>query len=219
MRIADLGYGVLPPAAALRAGLRGDRQLWQTLAELRGASTAIYASPQQRLGAEPDPRDEVHALGVIWFQLLNGSLTSGPPGDGRWPQQLALRGMATAQLDLLIACVQENADQRPRHAGDLADRLAVLLHAAKSSATEVVATVAPAAELAPRRVTNSLQMTLLMIGPGVFRMGSPATEAEREHGRRAAARDNDFAALLHEHQSGDPTAIPAGHGSQSLLFP
>ena len=87
--------------------------------------------------------------------------------------------MPTPQIDLLISCLEENPDERPRHAGDLVDRLTMLLHAAKTPAAEVVASVAPAAEYVPRRLTNSLQMTLLLIGPGVFRMGSPATEVER----------------------------------------
>src|SRR5207253_11235524 len=39
---------------------------------LRGAHTPIYASPQQVRGEAPDPRDDVHALGVIWYQLLTG---------------------------------------------------------------------------------------------------------------------------------------------------
>jgi formylglycine-generating enzyme required for sulfatase activity len=179
MRIADLGYGVVAVSDALRQELRGGRQPFQSIAELRGAHTSLYASPQQRRGAEPDPRDDVYALGVIWFQLLNGSLISGPPNDGRWPQQLAEHGMTTAQLDLLIACVQENSDERPRHAGDLAERLTQILHAAKTGSPEVVATLTSQADPAPRRLTNSLQMMLLMIGPGVFRMGSPPTEFER----------------------------------------
>jgi formylglycine-generating enzyme required for sulfatase activity len=179
IRIADLGYGAVAISDALRQELRGERQPFQVIAELRGAHTPLYASPQQRRGAEPDPRDDVYALGVIWFQLLNGSLISSPPQDGRWPQQLAERGMSTGQLDLLIACVQENADDRPRHAGELADRLTRILHAAKTASPEVVASVAPQIEMAPRRVTNCLHMTLLMIGPGSFRMGSPPTEVER----------------------------------------
>src|SRR5262249_45470960 len=46
---------------------------------LRGAHTPLYASPQQVRGDAPDVRDDVHALGVIWYQLLTGDLGSGPP--------------------------------------------------------------------------------------------------------------------------------------------
>ncbi len=179
MRLADFGNGAIATSYAIRQKLRGAHPTQQLLAGLRGAYTPLYASPQQLRGADADPRDDVHALGVIWYQLLTGTFSSGPPGDGRWPQHLADRGMTTPLIDLMIACLEENPDDRPRHAGDLAERLTMLLHAAKSSSAEVVATVVQPYESSPRRITNVLQMTLLPIGPGVFRMGSPPSEVER----------------------------------------
>ena len=179
MRVSDLGNGAVAASDAIRQGLRGAGRPQQLLAGLRGARTSLYASPQQLRGADPDPRDDVHALGVIWYQLLTGTLTNGPSSDGSWPQLLADRGMPTPQIDLLISCLEENPDERPRHAGDLVDRLTMLLHAAKAGPAEVMATVAPPAEFVPRRLTNVLQMTLLLIGPAGFRMGSPPTEVER----------------------------------------
>ena len=55
---------------------------------LRGSFTPLYASPQQVRGAAPDPRDDVLALGVIWYQLLTGRLDKGRPGGRRWPERL-----------------------------------------------------------------------------------------------------------------------------------
>ncbi len=49
---------------------------------LRGSYTPLYASPQQRAGNSPDPRDDVHALGVIGFQMMTGRLTD-VAGDRR----------------------------------------------------------------------------------------------------------------------------------------
>src|SRR5439155_8074559 len=39
------------------------------------AYTAIYASPHQKKFLPADRRDDVYALGVIWYQLLRGDLT------------------------------------------------------------------------------------------------------------------------------------------------
>ena len=47
---------------------------------VRGSCTPLYASPEQMRGADPDPRDDVHALGVIWYQILTGNLGAGRPG-------------------------------------------------------------------------------------------------------------------------------------------
>ena len=43
----------------------------------RGSYTPLYASPQQMAGLPADPRDDVYALGVIWYQLLAGDLAKG----------------------------------------------------------------------------------------------------------------------------------------------
>jgi formylglycine-generating enzyme required for sulfatase activity len=179
MRLLDLGAGSVALSNAIRQGLRGSQQTQQLIAGLRGSFTKLYASAQLLRGADAEPRDDVFALGVIWYQLLSATLTSGPPNHGRWPQQLAERGMSTPLIDLLIACLEENPDNRPRHAGDLSERLAALFQAAKSPAPELVATVAQPGQPLPRRVVNQLQMTLLLIPAGAFRMGSPATEVER----------------------------------------
>src|SRR5262249_35273097 len=89
--------------------------------------TPLYASPQQTRGEPPDPRDDVHALGVIWYQMVTGSMTAGRPGGARWVKRLADLGMPPATVDLLAECVEEEADDRPADAGALADRLAALL--------------------------------------------------------------------------------------------
>ncbi len=179
MRLADFGNGAIATSYAIRQKLRARNRLsncWPGCAE---PIPRYMLHRNSCAGADSDPRDDVHALGVIWYQLLSGTLTSGPPVDGRWPQHLADRGMTTPQIDLMIACLEENPDNRPRHAGELAERLTMLLHAAKSSSADVMATVVQPYQSSPRRITNVLQMTLLPIGPGVFRMGSPPSEVER----------------------------------------
>ena len=68
-----------------------------------GSYTALYASPQQRRGEGPDPRDDIHALGVIWHQLLTGDLTSGVPGGLHWMEDLKERAYRHVSLEFAPA--------------------------------------------------------------------------------------------------------------------
>jgi hypothetical protein len=138
-RVADFGIGGVAARSALgRAGC-GITPSQQLLTALRGAHTPLYASPQQARGDAPDPRDDVYALGVIWYQLLTGELTTGRPGGTRWLKRLSGQGLPNAQLELLGACFEDNPADRPADAGILADALRQAVTA------PVVVQVAPAA--------------------------------------------------------------------------
>src|SRR5207247_627305 len=93
LRITDFGISGLV-ADQLIARTRGEvsQGLFQ-LTALRGAHTPLYASPQQMHGAPANPRDDVHALGVIWYQMLVGNLTFGKPSGTRWIQRLTDLGI------------------------------------------------------------------------------------------------------------------------------
>ena len=88
------------PSRAARSRLgttaRGDL----LAATLAGAHTPLYASPQQIRGETPDVRDDVHALGVIWYQLLTGDLSTGAP-TGLWTEELADAGLSRELIRLL----------------------------------------------------------------------------------------------------------------------
>lgn len=102
-------------------------------AGLRGSCTANYASPEQINGGDPDPRDDVHALGVIWYQMLLGDLTRRAPSASGWKRKLTEgRGVPSAMIDLLESCFEEAAE-RPDHAGILAERLLGLIPARPST--------------------------------------------------------------------------------------
>jgi hypothetical protein len=127
LRITDFGIGGLAAGRAIeQTRLDSGRGQLQATA-LRGAHTPLYASPQQKRGEAPDVRDDVHALGVIWYQLLTGDLTAGRPGGTRWPRRLRERGVAPALIELLGACFEDGADDRPADAAVLATELAALL--------------------------------------------------------------------------------------------
>jgi hypothetical protein len=65
LRVADFGIGGAATRVLVRdqAARTNDGDTLPTV--LRGAHTPLYASRQQKQGEPPDPRDDVHALGVI----------------------------------------------------------------------------------------------------------------------------------------------------------
>jgi hypothetical protein len=127
LRITDFGIGGVAAGRVLEQERLGTRSGQLQATALRGAHTPLYASPQQKRGERPDPRDDVHALGVIWYQLLTGDLSAGRPGGTRWPRRLRERGATPATIELLGACVEDAADDRPADAAVLAAELAALL--------------------------------------------------------------------------------------------
>jgi hypothetical protein len=118
---------------------------------LRGSYTPLYASPQQSRGASPDPRDDVHALGVIAFQMLTGKLAEAP--SPRFERDLRRRGVPDEFIELIGDCVDSDPSARPKDAVDLADRLNKL-KTAKTATT----TTTPSAPTKPAETkTNPAQ--------------------------------------------------------------
>src|SRR5262249_20618570 len=86
-RVADFGIGGLAAKLAIDEVKQGTMTAAQLLATAyTGACTWLYASPQQRARADPDPRDDVYSLGVIWYQLLLGNVTAEVGID--WKEEL-----------------------------------------------------------------------------------------------------------------------------------
>lgn len=128
LKIADFGIG----GVAAKAGVSETRRALTAgtpshPTALRGAYTLLYACPEQMRGDNPDPRDDVFSLGVIWHQLLTGDLTTGAPSGRAWSRRLGGIGMSDALIDLLSECMEHSAADRPASAGDLHDRLTGLL--------------------------------------------------------------------------------------------
>ncbi len=108
---------------------------------LAGAGTLIYASPQQQRGEDADPRDDVHALGILGYQMFTGKPDQQP--GLRFDRELAKLGVPSGLADLLSDCVDANPAARPRDATELAERLE------KATAPPPAAPPAPAPKPAP----------------------------------------------------------------------
>jgi formylglycine-generating enzyme required for sulfatase activity len=202
-RVADFGIGGIAARQAREQGTRpGTRGLFLATA-LRGACTPLYASPQQQRGEAPDPRDDVYALGVIWYQMLTGDLLTGASAD--WRDEIEDRRLPDGALHLLGSCLASRVEKRPASAAVLSDELARLCAPAAAPSPKPEPAARPVSLLPPlvppapppppmrakpkplvlpsrslpRRITNIIGMKLVLIPTGTFLMGSPPEETGR----------------------------------------
>ena len=125
LRVTDFGIGGVAATAALRLETSGQSTRGgRLLSYLRGSHTPLYSSPQQRDGSDPDPRDDVHALGVIGYQMLTGHLGQGCGTD--FEDDLREVGANDELIRVLKRCTAQKPDRRPRDAAELAAALASL---------------------------------------------------------------------------------------------
>lgn len=115
LRVTDFGIG----GAAIAHHPAGHTEGFQTNSGrvptlIRAAGSFGYASPQQRNGEAPDPRDDVYALGVLGFQLFLGDLTLWPGPD--MADDLRALGLPSAVITLLRNSVSHNPAKRPADA-------------------------------------------------------------------------------------------------------
>jgi len=191
LRVADFGIGGIAAGHALRQASRQATSRHELLTEaVRGAYTPLYASPQQvmrRPGEHADPRDDVHALGVIWYQLVTGDLRmiTMPPD---WQNLAEKKGLSREFLDVLGGCITSQEDERLNDAGKLADRLKKLLSPSLASIPpttrpEVVLPV-PVARLVPQpqptKKPTNVKPEPRTIPPGII--GNQDTRIQRRPG-------------------------------------
>jgi serine/threonine protein kinase len=122
LKLADFGLGGVAAArAAVRSRIGSGTLDYLSLADqaslFRGAGTPLYMSPEQRRGAAPDPRHDLNALGVMWFQLLVGDVSRELPHG--WAKELTVRyGVPATHVALIERCVGW-MDERPKDATEL----------------------------------------------------------------------------------------------------
>jgi len=120
--VTDFGWGQIASARSLALGRTTPRPE-QTRLSWRGAYSPNYASPQQTRKDDPDPRDDVYALGVIWYQLLKRNPHASAPVGHEWIEEFRGAGVTDAQAHLLNACLGTRPDKRPANAIELSQML------------------------------------------------------------------------------------------------
>jgi formylglycine-generating enzyme required for sulfatase activity len=107
----------------------------------------MYASDEQRLGQPPAPADDVHALGVMLYQVVVGDLTRAP--SKTFAHALQQRHVNRALISVITQAIADRED-RYVHAGELAAALRQL-PSQLIVAPEVVRVKTPAEEDAELR--------------------------------------------------------------------
>jgi formylglycine-generating enzyme required for sulfatase activity len=95
-----------------------------TPSDVRWANTPLYASPQQRNGENSHPADDVHALGVMLYQMLLGDLNL-QLGVDMW-DDLEEQHVCKELRDVVSKSVASRVDRRYQNAAELAEALARL---------------------------------------------------------------------------------------------
>lgn len=124
VRVTDFGIGGVASQSTLsqatRAGL--------AMTCLRGQHSGFYAPPEQLQGADADPRDDVYALGVIWYQMLTGNVTREPGGAP--DETLDDLGTPLELKELVLLCLRRR-DRRLADAGLLATVAQALMNTSR----------------------------------------------------------------------------------------
>jgi Protein kinase domain len=118
--VSDVGWGQI--TAAL--GGQSIETAQAVRRALRGSHGPLYASPQQRAGGPPDPRDDVYAIGMLWYQMLVRDPVTRRPADEKWATEYRHYGLTDGQARLIMACLAEVPADRPGDGFALADLIA-----------------------------------------------------------------------------------------------
>jgi serine/threonine protein kinase len=126
IKLADFGIGGVAARQAAQVsrigtGVASQLSPAEQASLFRGAGTPLYMSPEQRRGADPDPRHDLYSLGVMWYQLLVGDVTR-EMGHG-WADELVEdHAVPAGHVEAIKKCVGL-FKHRPENAGKLLEVL------------------------------------------------------------------------------------------------
>ena len=126
LKITDFGIGSTQARKAIEeAMIPGSTSMSPStltfLPQVKWARTPIYASPQQRKGLDPHPADDVHALGVMLYQMLKNNLNL-ELGIDMW-QDLERKHVRKELLEVLYKSVASDVESRYQNGAELAEAL------------------------------------------------------------------------------------------------
>ena len=122
--VSEFGWSQIAAARSLALSRGGTPTPEQERLAQRGAHSAMFASPQFGRRDAADPRDDVFAIGMIWYQLLMRNPQLGPPSGLDWIETLIIEGVPEVHIDVLRSCLSARADKRPDDAQEVAEALA-----------------------------------------------------------------------------------------------
>lgn len=186
VKIADFGLARLgrgaPDAAtgghAAAAGAAGESL---TLTGVVMGTPAYMAPEQSERPGETDPRSDLYALGVVFYQMLTGELPT--PGQLQPPSQ---KVCLDVRLDaIVLRALERDPDRRYAAASELKTQVETVLSAASAAVAVSAPAVDPAAARRPRSWVKRLvigvgvAVVLMVVGlmwvtPGVPRSGERA---------------------------------------------
>ena len=112
--LVDLGVGRIAWESILAEGHR------IRISSLPPGHPWFYASPQFRKGLVPGPTDDVHALGLLWYHLLQADFQAPPPGNLGWAEPLLKKGFSPMHAKVLSRAISPLSEKRQSNAMELA---------------------------------------------------------------------------------------------------
>jgi serine/threonine protein kinase len=136
--IADFGIGAIISKINIDEENK-EKDPTYSRASLLGTHTLHYCSPEQKNHALPHPADDIHALGIIGYQLIVGSIFKTP--NHGFDVDLLESGVSPNFVTILKRCVDGKRERRYANAGELLNAINSLSAQKTLVVTEPIETV------------------------------------------------------------------------------